>query len=477
MKKSLLLGAMAMVAGTAFAVTDGQTYETKNGLTCENVWIFDRFHDLTNYEANPIANKAARTATTDGVSTVYVGLSGDVATIEKFDLNTGAYLGSLPLKKVNADGVEEALTGSLVANQVGFDEYGHFYVAPYIANSDGTAVYTIYTVDLTTGLLTVAAELSMDGNIGRIDYCDVAGDLTCTEAPCTVLAAGNGTTPTAAVFWWTRAQGADTTWEPGNNGLCQLELAETYPADQTNLSNGPVAKIIKDGTGLLNMFYVDGFTTLPTVYANDGSLVDSFKNADLIQKDADGNITGGKVVAPPTGTNGMAEGIIGDKNFFIYSEGQYDGAHTCQAIITSVDADYSFTSIDPYWTVPADGLGQTSDGGTRNHSLYMVALPADANGKQAAYLVTFKCYNGLGVYRIAEEGYQPQGGIANTTIAKANIAVNGDVITVSEKANIEVYNVAGQKVAEAKNATEVKAPAAGLYVVKAGNTVAKVIVK
>lgn len=37
MKKFLLSASMALVAGSAFAVTDGQTYEVKNGLTCENV--------------------------------------------------------------------------------------------------------------------------------------------------------------------------------------------------------------------------------------------------------------------------------------------------------------------------------------------------------------------------------------------------------------------------------------------------------
>ena len=133
------------------------------------------------------------------------------------------------------------------------------------------------------------------------------------------------------------------------------------------------------------------------------------------------------------------------------------------------------------WTVPADGLGQTSDSGTRVHAITTAALPDDAAGKQAMYLMTFKCFNGLGVYRIAEEGYNPQGAVATTSIAKANITVNGDVITVSAPATIEVYNVAGQKVAQANNATQVVAPANGLYVVKATvngeKVVKKVIVK
>ena len=97
MKKLLLSASMLMLAGaSAFAVTDGQTYESVDGINCENLWVLDRFHAEEAYMGNPIANKDARTATADG-TTVYVGVSGvggeTVATIEKFDLKTGAYLG------------------------------------------------------------------------------------------------------------------------------------------------------------------------------------------------------------------------------------------------------------------------------------------------------------------------------------------------------------------------------------------------
>ena len=129
-------------------------------------------------------------------------------------------------------------------------------------------------------------------------------------------------------------------------------------------------------------------------------------------------------------------------------------------------------------------MGDVSDGGNRIHCLDRVVLPEDANGKSAILLVTFKSYAGLGVYRIAEEGYDPTnlGGVEENVVAAANITVNGDVIAVSETAEtIEVYNVAGQKVAQVENTTEVAAPATGLYIVKAvvdgAPVVKKVIVK
>ena len=214
MKKILLSASMALVAGSAFAVTDGQTYEVKNGLTCENVWVCDRIHDADNYTKLTIAAYGARTCTTDG-KVIYVGLSGEVGTIEKFDVATGEYLGSIALKKLNAEGAEEALTGTLCVNQVGFDDYGHFFVAPMVANSDGMATYTIYTVDLATGLMAVAAELSFDGTAGRVDYCDVTGDLTCTEAPCSVIA---NTAINLGICWWTCEKGS-TEWVGAAEGL------------------------------------------------------------------------------------------------------------------------------------------------------------------------------------------------------------------------------------------------------------------
>ena len=196
MKKLLLSAGLLMVGASAFAVTDGQTYEPKNGLTCENMWVIDRFHDQATYESLAICNKAARTATNDD-KTVYVGVSGDVATIEKFDLATGAHIGSLPLT-LNG----EAYAGTLAANQVGFDECGHFFVASFSANSEGTGSYLVYLVDLETGALTSVGDLQFMGGIGRVDYCDVIGDLTGETMPAAVIAASSNTN--LNIFLWTR---------------------------------------------------------------------------------------------------------------------------------------------------------------------------------------------------------------------------------------------------------------------------------
>lgn len=457
MKKLLLSASMLMLAGaSAFAVTDGQTYESIDGFNCENLWVFDRFHAEEAYMGNPIASKNARTATTDG-STIYVGLSGETASIEKFDLKTGAYLGSLALTKGG-----EAFSGTLAVNQVGFDEYGHFYAATYSANSEGNGQYEVYTVDLTTGAVTSVGDLFFDGGLGRIDYCDVIGDITGVEANATVMAV-TCAADNMNVFKWVREKGSDE-WMGGWTGQATfqaIEAGQTYPNGITGFSTGSVLKIVRDGSksGNVNMFYIDGFTSAPALYGSDGAMIDNISNADLKKTDKETGVTTGTVPEPALGTNGIAEGSVGKTNLMIYSEGQYDAPHKCQAVITTVDENMSFESMKPLWIVPADGLGQTTDG-VRVHSLF--CLPQKDG---SALLLTFKCYNGMGVYKITKKG---DDSVESNVVAAANITVNGDVIAVSEVAEtIEVFNVAGQKVAEARNASEVAAPATGAYIVKA----------
>lgn len=457
MKKLLLSASMLMLAGaSAFAVTDGQTYESIDGFNCENLWVFDRFHAEEAYMGNPIASKNARTATTDG-TTIYVGLSGETATIEKFDLKTGAYLGSLALTKGG-----EAFKGTLAVNQVGFDEYGHFYAATFSANSLGDGQYEVYTVDLTTGAVTSVGDLLFDGGLGRIDYCDVIGDITGAEANATVMAV-TCAADNMNVFKWVREKGSNE-WMGGWTGQATfqaIEAGQTYPNGITGFSTGSVLKIVRDGSksGNVNMFYIDGFTSAPALYGSDGAMIDNISNADLKKTDKETGVTTGTVPEPALGTNGIAEGSVGKTNLMIYSEGQYDAPHKCQAVITTVDENMSFESMKPLWIVPADGLGQTTDG-VRVHSLF--CLPQKDG---SALLLTFKCYNGMGVYKITKKD---DDSVESNVVAAANITVNGDVIAVSEVAEtIEVFNVAGQKVAEARNASEVAAPATGAYIVKA----------
>ena len=464
MKKTLLFASLLMSCGLsalaepAYVITtDGQTYDEIDGMKIENLWVFDRQHVESDYTISKICNTSARTAATDG-KYVYVAVSGDQAEIYKYKMDTGHCEGLLTLTK---DG--EAFGGTLCCNQIGFDEYDHMYIATYSANSDGSGQYNVYTVDKKTGAVASVGDLFFDGGIGRVDFCDVIGDITGAQANCTIMAMSDAQ-DNMNVFQWVRKKGSDSFeggWTDGAT-FQAIKAGDTYPNSVVGFSYGSVVKMVRDGSksGDMSMFYIDGFTSLPALYGSDGAMIDNIGAADLIVKDKETKeVISGTLPEPAAGTNGIAEAKVGDQNLMVYSEGQYDAPHCCQAIVTAVNSDMEFSSMKYLWTVPADGLGQTSDSGTRQHCL--TSVPQEDG---SMLLLTFKCFNGMGVYKITGG----EGSVAKTLANAANITVNGDVIAVSETAqSIEVYNLAGQKVAEAHNATEVAAPAQGVYVVKA----------
>lgn len=489
MKKILLSASLLMLSTAAFAVTDGQTYEVKDGLTCENLWIIDRLHNGTEYTKYEMSGTTSPSAVTDG-KYIYVATTtrtinateGLGACIEVFDFMTGAYVKTIDLK--NADGTN--FTAYMGANSFGIDEYGHFWVGSLKVNIDeGAGNAEVNIVNMETGIVTSVGELPFDMNGGRIDYYDVLGDLTGVESGASILASASNTN--LNIFYW-RLEKGGTEWIGGWDGSYAQEVDATYPADLTEFSTSQIKCIRQmEEDGVLGMFYVDGFNTLPTLYNNDGSMSENnFGNVDVIKYDEENNPISGEIPEPTTGTVGVGDGSIMGQNMLIYSLEQGDSeagkpayyAHKYRSVLTIVDADFSFSSMKYLWTIPADGFG--GEISARRISCYnFIEGEPDANGKQCGYLFIYKECNGMGVYRIAEEGY---GSVEENFVANANITVNGDVIAVSEVAeSIEVYNVAGQMVGQVENASEIAAPATGLYIVKAvvegAPVVKKVIVK
>lgn len=489
MKKILLSASLLMLSTAAFAVTDGQTYEMKKGLTCENLWVIDRVHTDALFKTYEISGTTSPSAVSDGkyiyaaTTTRTINQTAGTACIEVFDFLTGQYVKTVDL---SLDG--NAFTGTLVANSIGIDEYGNLWVGSYNQNSNGDTSALVYTCNIETGALTSVGELPFDMATGRVDYYDVVGDITGQEAGATIMAVSSATN--LNVFNWRREQGADE-WTGGwADGSIACEAVGTYPADLTDFNTGSMVKICRPtDDGVVNMFYIDGFTTFPALYNSDCSMseTENFGNVDYIRTEGEegSEVTVGTIPAPQGGTNGVTDGTIAGQNLIVYSleQGASSGSGCAnRAVVTAVDGDYSFASMEYMWTIPVDGLGTETSGGRRLHCLQILEGEPDAAGHECGYIFDFKEGNGMGVFRIAEEGYNPQGSVEENFVANANITVNGDVIAVSETAeSIEVYNVAGQKVAQVENASEIAAPATGLYIVKAvvegAPVVKKVIVK
>ena len=293
-------------------------------------------------------------------------------------------------------------------------------------------------------------------NSGRIDYCNLTGDITLQEAPCVYVAAINGTE--APVYGFRAEQGAtgEDAWQPlMNDGsyYAQNFKEETYPEGQTSWSYAPVAVAVKDEDFSGQLIYTDGFTTAPTLYNTGGTIVESFASApDLVPVEV--------------GTNGVAEFSVDGKDFVVYSLNQYAKAYDpegknlfCAARIAQLGEGQTFEGMKEMWVIPGNkgGLGSVSDGGTRYHALDAVHI-TDENGMDGVFVLTFKCYNGLAVYQVAPEGYKTPGGVTDITVDDNN------------NAPVQYFNLNGVEV-NANNLTP------GIYLTRQGNKGGKVIVK
>lgn len=487
MKKSLLLLSSALlVASSAFGAVakDPTNYPAKAGLTCSNLWLMDRGHDEANYLASPMGQLSGkyRTATLVG-DVLYIASSKnwdpaavdekgnliDCAGFEKYALETGEYLGFLPAKLEDGS----SINGLLAGNSCGVDSFGHLWIAPYAASN--SFPYRVYSVNPETGAAVLEAELTATNN-GRIDYCDVIGDITCTDAQCVIMAAAAPPAADATTYRWMCDQGSKTAptdfyggWDGGDDSYVITEL---YPAKAIQWSYAPVAKIVlgADPETAYNadLFYIDGFQSAPTLYDATGTIVDSFANAE-------------DCCPENMGVNGVAEFSLGERNFIIYGNNQHTGKNGGNEIwVSELGEGMTFSGMTQLWRLPETGMNPNliSDGGTRVHSLNVKKVTDDA-GKQGVYLSTYKCNAGVGTYFIAEEGFNGAG-VEENVVNAAEIVVANGLVTVSEEAaEIAVYNVAGQLVNKVNNANQVELTEAGAYIVKAtvnGTTLVKKVI-
>lgn len=464
MKKFLLLASMALTAALpSLAVLDGFTYEAKNGIKCENKWIDDRTSNMFGWNALPFSDMFAKARTAaiaevNGDEAIVVGWSktmevdgesNDFAHLVFINFFNGQVTKVL---QCTCDGAP--IKGLLCANQVGCDQFGHIWFAGYVAttyNKETTAFtpLTIYKLDdYETGACSVVAKLTLPEDetdaVGRIDYCDINGDVTREKAPCTVMAALADPAEKPYVLGWRAEQGTDE-WVGALDEYVSLGLTETYPADQTSWRIAPMVRIIKTEDYAADMFYVDGYTTCPSLYSNSGSMIESFASAVEL--------------APAVGTNGVSEFSLAGKDFIAYSIAQYDVTPGCQIRVAELGEGQSFAGMESYWLLPENGLGEISDSGTRYHAVE-ARVYKDSNGKEGAYLLTYKCNNGLGVYTVYEEGWEdPKSGSVN------DIAADEDM-----NAPVQYFNLNGVSV-DGNNLP------AGLYITRQGNKVNKVVVK
>ena len=397
MKKLLLFTLLvASSMASAWAITDGVKYEPVNGIGIKNMWIQDRSHTQDTWANQPYCNTNARTAVmNDGF--IYIARSNANTVIQGTDT-----LAQSVIYKVNAANgelvkeLELTLDGNiygggvLSSNTVGVDNFGHLFMAPY--TSELALMQPVYMVDKETGELTLIAELDKGDALQRCDYIDVMGDITREQAECNIMTVGASS---EYIYRWHADEGGD--WEGGFDGDPYLAILDFYPETVTQWGFAPVAKMVlgedEDNRYSGELFYIDGFTSSPILYDVTGTLVESFEGVDP------------ECLPMDVGANGVCEFTLDGRNFIVYVAAQYTGVDeatmvnkACQVYICELGEGMTMAGMQRYWMVP-DELGAISDGGTRVQSMN-VEYGVDAEGNEEVTLFIFKCYNGMGVYKI-----------------------------------------------------------------------------
>lgn len=398
-------------------ITDGHIYQTDNltGITCKSKWIIDRVHTPETFLdlqfVKDYASKA-RTAVIDPIrSKIYLGYSktittgeGDAATstdyahLVIFDLKTGAYEKELAL---TCNG--EPIAGLLCANQVGIDDAGNVWICGMYGDVCAKPAQIYVVEDFETGACKLVGEWKLPDEeadaAGRVDYWDVVGDITgeTSNAVCMAAVGSIVAGEKLCIYRWELAKG-ETEWIANQNDfsgyVSYYDGLETYPANQTTWGTASATvRIVAEEGYVGSMFYVDDFTTCPSLYSISLKMLESFASAPDL--------------APAIGCNGVNEFVLGKDAqipFLVYAEAQYNVSPGCRINICQLGDGMTFEGMRKLWSVPETGLGETSDGGTRIHSIDTYKV-ADENGKEGVYLLTYKCNNGIGLYLIAEEGF------------------------------------------------------------------------
>jgi hypothetical protein len=263
------------------------------------------------------------------------------------------------------------------------DDYGHVWICGMYSDVNAKPAQIYVVEDFETGACKNVGEWKLPDEetdaAGRIDYWDVVGDITGAEANAVCMGAV-GTTAAGeklCLYRWELAQGA-TEWVANEDDFAgyvsNTDLAETYPADQVTWGqSSATVKIVAEEGHAGSMFYVDGFTTCPSLYLTSLTMDQSFASAPDL--------------APAVGCNGVNEFVLSgdgtEKPYIAYVEAQYNVSPGCRVNIAQLGEGMSFEGMRLLWSVPEAGLGEVSDGGTRVHNI-AIAKQTDEAGKEAA---------------------------------------------------------------------------------------------
>lgn len=458
--KKVLLGAAACMLGIASMnaqiVKDPAVYTPVDGYELRNLWVQSEL-TLNKQIITDIGESRGMAVLNGELLFCQRGGTSPNGNILVYDGATGAFKKNVALKS-NVFTYVQNDTVKIIGipnNDIQVDDAGHVLVANLCTNATAS-YFQVWNINLTDGsgtkvldclLPDIAATIRFDA-FGV--YGDVAGDGYLMAA-----VAGTEVGVGDQVLRWDIKGGVVNSANP-----TFISIQGYYPTTAT--SNGTAPRVCPVDNDL---FYLDGFNGAASLYDMNGVVVDDFSKATDC--------------APlNVGNNGVDEFSINGKDFvtYIYSNNTvspYQAWNLCE-----MGTGMQFTGMKKYFTYPAAGLGTASNA-------VRTALPRiEVNAaKTVATLYVYAYKSGVAAYKFGlTKDLGPGTGINQTSDdATLKVTTTANGIELSETANVEVFNFAGQKVAAKVNSNKV-ALAPGMYIVKAitaeGNVVtAKVSVK
>lgn len=441
MKRILLAAGLTFATVSSFAQLpkDPATYAPAEGYQIESLWM--QCSKLGNKPAD-INGSARGMAVLNGK--IYVTMRRTVKEGEAsfnngslliYDAQTGAFE-----KELQLTGDDVSHTGILTTNDVQVDDAGNLIVCSLCTNmSSENDPFSVWIVNPETGVCkNILKYTNIFADTYRIDCFGVYGDIT-KDGFLMAAISKDETVGGTKVFRWNFVNGAF----PADADAQIVEIKEYASGSALELGNSDAPRVTPIDT---ENFYLDPQTGWATLYNMNGEIVEGFNTAEL--KDFQPENGGGN--------NGVDEFSYNGDDFVVYVISNTAHPTYPQAWnICKLGEGMTFAGMKKIARIPDGGLGTESNG-------VRTALPRIEVKDDGAHIYVFATNGGMAAYKMSAVS----AGIGSSYEEGAVSIINGTVV-MKEAASVEVYTVAGQRVASAAGVTSLMMPeASGLYIVK-----------
>ncbi len=359
--------------------------------TLKNDWLYS--NTLDNFAPNRPWGTAGYVRGMVAKNDIMYFIDREYTQLVRVDGKTGETLEPIPFadniftqvfKDVNGNDSIGRTKTLITYNDIQKDAAGNILIGAIVRNTDA---FQIWKIDETTGNGTLLIEETLwdnpvhDSLNYRLDYFGVYGDVDKHA----IIMAADGLS--MSVFKWTindgKVEGLAERIELHVGSTDNL-FSETY---KSNSNNVPRIYPIND-----EYFYVDGWSTYPTLFKMDGTFVGDFKNCPTGLQVVN---NAGDTTTLQTQQNGVMEFQIGEDYFLLMTATgtSYDGNNF--ALYKYKDATKSFADIEPLWFFPNDGMGGAMNGSR--------SAPVSVEVNQetgVAHVYVYAAENGYGRYTL-----------------------------------------------------------------------------